>query len=315
MNEFESGREYRISYKRAIKILEDANQNFLNKYPIRNIKLDETTNNSRIQLVPISFFTSHPKPKHLKYDCIIGIKCLSDNMDEYGYIRNVDLAYCVKHIAHEAQHLYRNIVTYQNQLLGYELDMARMDALSGCFRGYHDNTYFYLPSEIDAEIHGLLNTVKYFHSMKIDGKPIIDAKTCLYEKYKELKTNRVWYGQREVRNFDDMIKSLKDMRGMYLTEDRGFPLLKNIQPDAYYLKEFQKHSAWQDILQTKDRTGVQYDEKLFVMMVDLIPLWVQTHDGIKDEAKRLSQKYSKYEKFTDAVKELTQIKMHDEEQL
>lgn len=283
-------------------------------YSVEYIHLDPNTNDSYIQSYPVSPLIVFPKPKHLKFDCTIGVKCLVDNIDKKGYVRDIDLAYCAKHIAHEAQHLYRNKETYQEPLFGYSLDMARIDFLSGNFDGYKRNMYWCNPAEIDAEIHGLLDTVKYF-------KEIPNIKACLFEKYKELPTNRVWNSRKPVTNFDDMISSLEEQKYLYLYADRGFPFRKDSIRDKVALEKLDICSAWQDVLHAENTVGVQYDEKLFAMAIDLSELWVQTHRGIKDEAKRLREKYPKQlptpmdETLDDALKFLNKLRLHDGEEL
>lgn len=308
-------------YDDAYDILNDlAQKRIMDLYPIQHIELDIDSVDSQIQSLSLHPFIVYPNPKHLQFDCFIGIRSLSDHMDENDLVRDMDLTFCVKHILHESRHLYQQYYLYQNPLSGFNLDMARMDMLSSQFRGYHDVTYDYHPAEIDAEIHGLLDTVSYFDQfVDDDGIPIIDARTCLYEKYKELPNNRIWHKQ-DVTCFDDMIQSLRDQQHDYLTKDRGFPFSEKSHSDQNYLKRLTKYNAWHDVIYSENRVGVQYDEKLMGMAMDLAPLWTQTHEGIMYEAKRISKLYPKQltpeaELFHDAVNVLSQIWKKDEMQL
>lgn len=245
------------------------------------------------------------QPTKLSFDVSIGIQCLLDNMDEDNTVRDIDLVWCVKHIAHEARHIYQQTDIYQKPLHGYFLDMARMDALSVYFYGYKQNTYSYLPSELDAEIHGMQDTVSYFNTLVEDkGNALIDAKACLYEKVKELPTNRIWYQREPVTCYEDMIISLERMKNLYLIKDRGFPLNKSNLQDNEYLEKCYKHHAWLDVLGAEYKIGVPYDRKLFAMAIDINPAWVKQHKGIQREAKEIQKEFPPQFTFMQAIKDL-----------
>lgn len=171
--------------------------------------------------------------------------------------------------------------------------MARMDALSVYFYGYKQNTYSYLPSELDAEIHGMQDTVAYFNTLVDDkGNTLIDAKSCLYEKVKELPTNRIWYQRKPVICYEDMITSLESMKNLYLIKDRGFPFNKeDSSDDNKHLTKCLENFAWIDVLEDRNKIGVQYDRKLFAMAMDLDPVWVRTHKGIQKDAKEIQKEF------------------------
>lgn len=234
----------------------------------------------------------HWKPKNLRHNCFIGVKCLYENQTE-GYVRDQDLAFCVKHLMHETRHLYQNQVLYQEPLIGFSLDMAKMDALSSYFSGYRQNMYEVLPSELDAEIHGLLDTVAFFDQI-IDenGEKILDAKTCLENCYFERRNFRIYspYDEKIVP-FDNIIRILQEQQAEYKAKDRGFPFDSSNAQDQANLEHLKKYSDWISILNRTDPTSGQYDDVLFAVMLDLNPRWAQTHIGIQDYAKQIQEQY------------------------
>ncbi len=182
----------RYTVENALSLLYTGIEHIQHRYALQYIGLNPNTDSSQIQQIKSAFPIIHWKPKDLRHNCFIGVKCLYENQTE-GYVRDQDLAFCVKHLMHETRHLYQNQVLYQEPLIGFSLDMAKMDALSSYFSGYRQNMYEVLPSELDAEIHGLLDTVAFFDQI-IDenGEKILDAKTCLENCYFERRNFRIY---------------------------------------------------------------------------------------------------------------------------
>ena len=167
-----------------------------------------------------------------------------------------------KVIFHEVRHAYQIQTLYQNANLdNYYKNMARKHLLFYYFPSYYENpdtpnNYNHSPFEIDAEQHGLLDTIKYFdtHFLDENGKPCYDAKTMLYEIYKD-KDDDDWYLPKKYRQhgFDDMIKNMENYKNFITqkTEDFGFPKYDHNNPDdirLFYITEeflhnpiYQKH--------------------------------------------------------------------------
>ena len=159
----------------------------------------------------------------------------------------IDAKYLVdftKVIFHEMRHAYQTQTLFQNvNLDDCNKDMARKYLLLYYFPSYYENpntpdNYYHTPFEIDAEQHGLLDTVKYFdtHFLDKNGNPYYDAKQMLYEIYKD-KNDDAWYLPKQYRQngFDNMIRNMETYKKRITqkTEDFGFPKTINYMTDVF----------------------------------------------------------------------------------
>ena len=167
----------------------------------------------------------------------------------------IDAKYLVdftKVIFHEVRHAYQTQTLFQNANLDdCSKNMARKYLLLYYFPSYYENpdtpnNYNHSPFEIDAEQHGLLDTIKYFdtHFLDENGKPCYDAKTMLYEIYKD-KDDDTWYLPKQYRQhgFDNMIKNMETYKTRITQKTENFGLPKNIN---YMTDVFLHHPFYQN---------------------------------------------------------------------
>lgn len=281
-------RNYKFSYEAAMDLLRSMASCFLSSDQVVYVRFDDGTDDSYAH--PVGRMI--PNRHNLKYQCFIGIKCMKDHQDVNGRVRNMDLAWCAKHIAHEARHLYRNLHTYQGKMSRDEMDMARMELLSSYFHGYKNSTYAYHPCEIDADRYGLLETASWFDRYLLDdnGEPALDIRSCLFEKLKEQPWNRVWHAGIPVAGFDDAIAALDCLKDYYQYADRG-TVLDLFVSDRRILQKLSDYPDRMDLLNAVDRRGVAFDEKLMAVCMDIDTLWIDRHKGMWPEAKRIAELY------------------------
>lgn len=223
-----------------------------------------------------------------KMECSISVKELVDNMDSDGYVRDVDLVWAAKHVTHEARHLYQMRELYQRvPLTGLYLDMARMDGIAAAFRGYHDSVYRYMPSEVDADIHGFEDAVEYFDKYIVNGRgePIIDARACLVQRVCELER---WRGDKDAPDYESMVQSLRDKMTEYRWQVRSVVLGPD---DAFAMQRLSACPGWLDVLNDGRKLGVARDEELFSLALDVNPSWIDRHRGLAAEARRVRKLY------------------------
>lgn len=210
------------------------------------------------------------------------------NTDSDGRVRDVDLVWAAKHVMHEARHLYQMRELYQRvPLTGLQLDMARMDGIAATFRGYHNSVYGYTPSEVDADIYGFEDTVKYFDTYVVNGRGelIIDARACLVQRVREMER---WRGDRDAPDYESMVQSLRDK----MTEYRWRPRPVVLGPgDDFATRRLAACPGWLDTLNDGRKVGVERDEELFSMALDVNPSWIDRHRGLDAEACRVRKLY------------------------
>lgn len=209
-----------------------------------------------------------------------------------GMVRDQDLVFYVKHVMHERRHLQQYLEFYQHPTLDYHIEMGKAHIISECCHGYCNHLYWYLPSELDAEIQSFLDTAEYFEQLASLGV-VIDVKTLLYKQYTELPQSSVWHGLPQVNTFDDMIQSLRNQKYAYRNMDRGFPFDINFEQDRERLHRLWKYDAWDFVLSAspEDRSTTDYDDKLLAMLLDLNPKLLSKHAGLQEEGKRVTSLY------------------------
>lgn len=243
----------------------------------------EATNDSFVDYVP-------PNQAKRRGDMrgMVGIKSLVDNQDENGFVRDVDLARVIKSIAHETRHLEQMRKIYQDpDLSGYWLDMARMHMISRVFGSYKENTYAYLPSEIDADTWGFRHAVEYMDKNIVgpDGKPIINAKACLLRAIEEQPS---WRGKRGCLTLDAAMEAVERRRLEYQRQDHR----KDFYPmdgDGPVRSKAYKH--WTPVLEKCEDAGVPQDEILFSAAMDVSPMFVSLTKGLIADARRVRKLY------------------------
>ena len=117
---------------------------------------------------------------------------------------------CTEKIFHEMRHYeqYSSLFQQKNPEKWIS-DTARRAFTTRFFPSYYLNNYFNMAIEADAEEFGFKNTVEYFNTHFLDenDKPIFDAKSILYDYY---KNEKYWYLPLtpERKSYDDMIAKL-----------------------------------------------------------------------------------------------------------
>lgn len=285
-----------VPYSLAKTLLDDMIHDLIEKpYPcVFDVNIDLSRDGSNVgyehvnSLLP--FNRSHPQMR-----CIIGGLDLVKNMTPDRYVRDVDIVWIGKHIAHEARHLYQERVLYQQEGLSDGiLDMARIDALMGTFDGYWRCVYPYAPSELDADIYGFIDTVDYFDKNITDsnGKPLFDAKFCLTQRSHELGMIRALRVPSNA-DYDDIIRCLISHMQDYKCLSRGYnpgDVLTQSDWNAFG-GNLSKCPRGLSFVNAENRTGVEYDEKLFSLLLDVNSTWVDLHKGLDKEVKRIRKLY------------------------
>lgn len=190
----------------------------------------------------------------------------------------IDAKYLVdftKVIFHEMRHAYQTQTLFQNvNLDDCNKDMARKYLLLYYFPSYYENpntpdNYYHTPFEIDAEQHGLLDTVKYFdtHFLDKNGNPYYDAKQMLYEIYKD-KNNDAWYLPKQYRQkgFDNMIRNMETYKKRITQKTEDFGLPENIN---YMTDIFLHHPFYQNYRTAFDNATVGTERDRILLQVIL----------------------------------------------
>lgn len=226
---------------------------------------------------------------HPYVSCTIGIRDLIENMDSRGFVRDVDFVWKGKQIEHEARHVYQMQELYQKPLSGYDLDMARIDAVANAFDGYNRYMYRYMPSEIDADICGFTNVVAYFDSIL----PELDSRSCLVRHVCETGD---WRGIRRCHTYDDILQSLEDIRYEYKYRPRNIIINDK---DETNLKIMQRHcpgwipviESFQEKKEWSQEDCENADRQLFSAAMDINTSRIDHHAGLDDEVKLVRKLY------------------------
>lgn len=226
---------------------------------------------------------------------VIGVQELFNAIDDKKHVRDVDLVWIGKHICHEARHLYQLRTLYQQDgLVGEMLDMVRIDALMNTFNGYWSCVYPYAPFELDADIYGFKGAVEYFdkYLLNDDGKPIVNTKQCLVQRTYELDNLRGQYIPYGL-DYDGIIQYLSSHMQDYKFLSRGYDSndILNQKDWIFWKDELNKCPRGLSFVNEKNKIGVEYDEKLFSLLLDVNSTWVDLHKGLDKEVKRIRKLY------------------------
>lgn len=226
---------------------------------------------------------------HPQFQCNLNLHELTDPVTS-GAVSDTVLCGVVKHVMHEARHIYQMSNLYQQKNLNPDVvNMARIDACSLACNGYGSYMYRYTPSEIDAEKWGLLNTVNFFNTTVVNnfGNPVIDSKQCLFEYTRRLDR---WCGDLDAESFDEMIVSLDDAFSECGLVDRPYPFSSR---DQFGIVSMVKKYCpkWLDIIENSNKQGVEFDKQLFAMVRDASPSWINLHAGLDSVVKESYEEY------------------------
>ena len=230
-------------------------------YPrLNNFKILPEEDGGSVRYVPGSV-----RPRtDFTMNCIIGLDNMKSRSDNFGYVRDVDVIWVGKHIAHEAKHLNQKFYEFQ-QSFGEKrsVDSARMACISDVFHGYNHDTYPYRIDEMDADIFGFENAVKYFNE---NGFSNLYPKECLFARAKELHYFR---GSPFSRNYDSYVQSMKDS---CLVEKSNRILLNNEDICSInLLGAGNVINQWKDVIFDDSLKGFERDRQLFAVALDLAP--------------------------------------------
>lgn len=279
-----------FSFDDAMMVLRDMrNKLVLLRYPqVSEFEFVGITDKSNVGYVLPS---DHPRTQP-EFSCQIGIKEMLDNKNRNGMVRDMDLVWAGKHIAHEACHLWQMTELYQSaNLSGRDLDMARMDAIASVFHGYGAFMYNYLPSEVDADIAGFEGVVEYFdkHVVEPNGHPVIDVKACLVARVHELPDS--WRGDKSQGTYEGIIASLRACKNKYQT--MGRPVLFDDEDGKKFsvLGKFDVLEKWKDVWESDAKHGVARDEELFAIMLDVSSAGADFFPCLDQEVRRIREMY------------------------
>ena len=244
-----------------------------------------------------------------RYKLIIGTKSLHDAIpDNHNQIDAEYLLDYTKVIFHEMRHVYQMQTLYQqNNLNPTYMNMARKHLLLDCFPSYYDNkstpyNYLHSPFEIDAEQHGLLNAVKYADTHYLDktGKPRYDAKTILYNIYKNFDDDK-WYLPKKYRQhgFDNMIKNMEGYKGLIVKKPEAFgsPIYNHNNPIAvnqFAISEKYLHAPiYQQhrIAFNNATNGIERDKILLQVALHENPAIASLFNGLSKECNAYLDKF------------------------
>lgn len=133
----------------------------------------------------------------------IGLKDIYDNMQN-NYVRDQDFVFVILIVYHEKGHLIQQQKFQQTNVSPDVQQMARIDLISTTIPEYYrpQSGYYYNINEIDAELHGIVETRKFF---KLNF-PEIDADTELMHIIQESSN---WYASKKFHTIDEAIQNLE----------------------------------------------------------------------------------------------------------
>lgn len=132
----------------------------------------------------------------------IGTKCISDNLHQ-GYVRDQDFVKVIFALNHEERHLQQRLLFQSTDVSDEIKQMARIDLIGVAIpEFYHGYGYYNDINEIDAELHGIIETRALFK----ENFPEIDVDQALTDI---IKIPDEWYASKRFHTIDEAIQNLK----------------------------------------------------------------------------------------------------------
>lgn len=132
----------------------------------------------------------------------IGTKCIFDNLYQ-GYVRDQDFVKVIFALNHEERHLQQRLLFQSTDVSDEIKQMARIDLIGVAIpEFYHGYGYYNDINEIDAELHGIIETRALFK----ENFPEIDVDQALTDI---IKIPDEWYASKRFHTIDEAIQNLK----------------------------------------------------------------------------------------------------------
>lgn len=193
---------------------------------------------------------------------------MRSSVKHHGFVNELDFAKTLMVMAHEARHVYQFSHMYQQPNTDAHIDMFRSTAISSTFRGYCNYMYHYLPDEIDANIHGVLDAKAYADSYLQHLDFDFDQSIVQFT----IGEHGAFCGLVDVRSVDDMVNQLQMRRSIVDRVPRPFRFLspQGFDRDRILYQFIQTNCpGWLSDKNMPDpRSGVEFDERLFAVMLD-----------------------------------------------
>lgn len=209
----------------------------------------------------------------------------------HGFVNELKFAKTLMAMAHEARHVYQFSHMYQQPNTDMYMDMFRLTAISSTFLGYYRYMCHFLPDEIDANIHGVLDAKEYVDNylqhLGFDFEQSIVQFT--------IGEYGAFCGLVDVRSVDDMVNQLQMLQ---LMTDRVSRPSEFLSPQV-----FDRDRVIHDFIQTNCpgwlsdknmpdlRSGIEFDEWLFAVMLDCDTSFVNKFPAYDQERLRIREKY------------------------
>lgn len=221
-----------------------------------NIKFTHNENEKISSTYTTPIFDAKHNKYHIK-DSKIDIGLYNLYYAKPNAENQIDAKYLVdftKVIFHEVRHAYQTQTLFQNANLDdCSKNIARKYLLFYYYPSYYKNpntpdNYYHTPFEIDAEQHGLLDTVKYFDSSD--------------------RNDDAWYLPKQYRQhgFDDMIKNMETYKKRITQKTEDFDLPENIN---YMTNVFLHHPFYQNYRTAFDNATVGTERDHILLQVIL----------------------------------------------
>lgn len=204
-----------------IKTLKDICKEVSQKHQNVTVDFDRAIDNSYTHQE--IFLSENSKYKFKEDRITISTKDIYNTQaDANGDISIAYLVDYVKVLFHELQHVNQYRTVFQQEKANTAtVNMARKDLIALYFPNYYDLNYFHIPSELDAEQHGISGAIEYFHQHPEYLNDENDAEEILYDVYQNYQP---WYIPVKYRTPDcnGIIKNLESLKKLESKVTRKF---------------------------------------------------------------------------------------------
>lgn len=182
----------------------------------------------------------------------IGCSFLNKYKDN-DIVSNIDVVDVVLNIFHEYQHALRNYEMYHNFQQGNE-EVYVSSFTSAYFPYYYHKKYKMSPSELDAELNGILKAKLFFE----ESYPEFNFESAVVERISKLFEDNCWYGPfdyseiKAVFSYNDVIDYLKSWQNIAYNYN---PFPNTLDKNFYKTKEY-------SLLDTKENGAKHYNDML-----------------------------------------------------
>lgn len=208
----------------------------------------------------------------------------------HGFVNELELAKTLMVMA-EARHVYQFSHMYQQPNADAHIDMFRSTAISSTFHGYCNYMYHYLPDEIDANIHGVLDAKAYADNYLQHLDFDFDQSIVQFT----IGEHGVFCGLVDVRSVDDMVNQWQMRQSIIDRVSRPSRFLspQGFDRDRILYQFIQINcSGWLSDKNMPDpRSGTEFDEWLFAVMLDCDTSFVNKYPMYDQERLRIREKY------------------------